>query len=113
MKKLCSLKIKNLLKKYLDTWLSYKSSSFENYRIIEPVSLNTYNINGSPAASAIYSSYINGQKIITLVLISITQQNNPILFNYSATPNEFDEILPIVEKMLESMSIPATGSNLN
>lgn len=97
----------NLLEKYLDTWLSDKSSSFENYMIVEPVSLNTYNINGSPAASAIYSAYFNGQKVITLVVSSITDQNNPILINYSATPNEFDEILPIVEKMIDSISIPS------
>ena len=97
----------NLLEKYLDTWLSDKSSSFENYMIIEPVSLNIYNINGSPAASALYSAYINGEKVITLVVSSLTEQNNPILINYSATPNEFDEILPIVEKMIDSISIPA------
>ena len=96
----------NLLEKYLDTWLSDKSSSFENYMIVEPVSLNTYNINGSPAASAIYSAYFNGEKVITLVVSSITEKNNPILINYSATPNEFDEILPTVEKMIDSISIP-------
>jgi hypothetical protein len=97
----------NILTKYLDTWANTKFSSFQNFNILEPVTLKDYTINGKPAASGLYSMYLEGKKIILLVVSTITTTNNPMLVIYNATPNEFDDILPIVEKMIDSISIPA------
>jgi hypothetical protein len=83
-------------------------SNSPNFKSVEDIRCDKYVVNGNnKACNAVFTrtvSYIDTNKIVTLVVIS-EHEGRVYVFRYEALPDNFDAILPTVEKMINSFKI--------
>jgi hypothetical protein len=96
------------IEKYLDivfpSFLKGFSESMDNFNQVERIDYNKYKIDGYKAASIIFSFEIQGLDVAGWLVWTLLG-SNMFVFEFVASTDNFDSLLPIGERMLNSIKI--------
>lgn len=96
------------IEEYLDivfpSFLKGFSESMDNFNQVERIDYNKYKINGYKAASVIFSFEIQGLDVAGWLVWTLLG-SNMFVFEFVASTDKFESLLPIGERMLNSIKI--------
>lgn len=98
----------------MDSYLAYDQSE-QNYRLIQPTECEKYMVNTIKVCSAIDTfrlTTVDSKPMITqLIMGGIDSEGVEYGVTYRATPDLFDDFLPVAEELIGSLNV--TGNILN
>ena len=84
--------------------------TFDNFNQVEEPDYVKYQVDGHKTGSAVFGFTLNEQNLAGLIVWTLIGGNQFWLM-YGASPDNFDQVLPTAEQVLESIKIlPKQGS---
>ena len=103
------------IEEYLDilfpSFLKGFSQSLDKFNQVEKINYNNYKIDGYKAASVVFSSELKGLDFAGLMVWSLLG-GKTFTFEFASSQDKFDTLLPIGEKILNSVKILDYENNL-
>jgi hypothetical protein len=100
------------LENFVQEATSSNQYSIPNFSLEEEVECETYTLSGNQACSILFTrtlDYMSDQEFAVMQLYTV-KGNNGWMLTYMATPNDFDEFLPVANQMTDSFQILDSSS---